>query len=119
MNRSLCLFHNARYLNRESQVPYGGLAGEPALSLLKGQLYTGWLSPIRVRPLTLPNPSGRCQLVTKYRKTAFTELSHLNYSVVHLISMNFYYLVPSMDSQGTLHDHTTCYIQNAGVRLGV
>jgi len=119
MNRSLCLFHNARYLNRESQAPYGGLAGEPALSLLKGQLYTGWLSPIRVRPLTLPNPSGRCQLVTKYRKTAFTELSHLNYSVVHLISMNFYYLVPSMDSQGTLHDHTTCYIQNAGVRLGV
>jgi saccharopine dehydrogenase-like NADP-dependent oxidoreductase len=36
-------------------------------------------------------------------KTAFTELFHLNYSVVHLISKNFYYLVPSMDSQGTQH----------------
>ena len=101
MNRSLCLFHNARYLNRESQAPYGGLAGEPTLSLLKGQLYAGWLSRVRVRPLTLPNPSSRCQLVAKYRKTAFIELFHLNYSVVHLISKNFYYLVPSMDSQGT------------------
>ena len=118
MNRSLCLFHNARYLNRESQAPYGGLAGEPTLSLLKGQLYTGWLSRIRVRPLTFPNPSGRCQLVAKYRKTAFTELFHLNYSVVHLISKNFYYLVPSMDSQGTQRT-TTCYIQNAGIPLGI
>jgi hypothetical protein len=54
-----------------------------------------------VRPLTWPNPPGRCQLVAKYMKTAFTELFHLNYSVVHLISKNFYYLVPSMDSQGT------------------
>src|SRR6056297_2255293 len=109
MNRSLCLFHNARYLNRESQAPYGGLAGEPTLSLLKGQLYTGWLSRIRVRPLTLPYPSGRCQLVAKYRKAAFTELFHLNYSVVHLISKNFYCLVPSMDSQGTLRVPTCCH----------
>ena len=108
MNRSLCLFHNARYLNRESQAPYGGLAGEPTLSLLKGQLYTGWLSCTCVSPLTWPNPSGRCQLVAKYRKAAFTELFHLNYSVVHLISKNFYYLVPSMDSQGTLLYTTGC-----------
>ena len=41
-------------------------------------------------------------------RTAFTELFHLNYSVVHLISKNFYYLVPSMDSQGTQHQAVTC-----------
>jgi hypothetical protein len=52
-------------------------------------------------------------------KTAFTELFHLNYSVVHLISKNFYYLVPSMDSQGTQHPPTCCIhhaCQSAGWR---
>jgi hypothetical protein len=66
-----------------------------------------------VRPLTWPNPTGRCQLVAKYMRTAFTELFHLNYSVVHLISKNFYYLVPSMDSQGT-QLNPTCCIHHAG-----
>lgn len=63
----------------ERQAPWGGLIGEPNLSLPKDQLYAGYLFDYCVRPLSYLTMQG--QLVTDEQIDAFIETFHLKYSL--------------------------------------